>query len=291
MHATVGILFAFGALISWGLGDFFIQRSSRHVGRTKTLFFLALFGAIVLFPFAAPQLPALLHMPRIVLQLVVLSLFILPVALVNFEALKRGKISVVMPVIGLELPITVLLALYLSHERLSAVQLMLIGVVFIGVVLTVTAIHGDEHSEKMHVERGAILALFAAIGLAVINYTIAITSQQTSEVLTLWFTHTMLAVISGVYLLVKGRFVSAFRDVRRFPVAIIGASFFDNAGWLSYAHAATRIPISIAVTITEGFVALASILGIVVNKEKLRPHQFVGAAIAICGILVLAYIT
>jgi|GEM_PF-4617325 3-methyladenine DNA glycosylase Mpg len=47
----LGVLLALGALASWTVGDFFIQRTSRKLGIWKALFFITILGAIVLFPF------------------------------------------------------------------------------------------------------------------------------------------------------------------------------------------------------------------------------------------------
>ena len=64
MTTSVGIGLAFAAMLSWGIGDFWIQKSARKVGDLEALFFITLFGAFVLSPFAYPRLPTLLHASR-----------------------------------------------------------------------------------------------------------------------------------------------------------------------------------------------------------------------------------
>lgn len=44
MTHYIGILFAFIALISWGFGDFFIQKTTRIIGSWKALFFIGIVG-------------------------------------------------------------------------------------------------------------------------------------------------------------------------------------------------------------------------------------------------------
>jgi len=45
-----GIIFAFGAMLFWGFGDFLIQRTTRKIGDIETLAFISIFGSIGLLP-------------------------------------------------------------------------------------------------------------------------------------------------------------------------------------------------------------------------------------------------
>jgi drug/metabolite transporter (DMT)-like permease len=47
MLAT-GIVLAIVAMLSWGFGDFLIQKNTRKIGDWDTLFFITLFGAAIL---------------------------------------------------------------------------------------------------------------------------------------------------------------------------------------------------------------------------------------------------
>lgn len=59
MSHYAGILFAFIALISWGFGDFFIQRTTRIVGSWKALFLIGIVGLVGLLPFVKSDLASL----------------------------------------------------------------------------------------------------------------------------------------------------------------------------------------------------------------------------------------
>jgi drug/metabolite transporter (DMT)-like permease len=59
--------------------------------------------------------------------------------------------------------------------------------------------------------------------------------------------------------------------------------------WVSFAKATTFIPIAIATTISESYIALAVLLGLFVNREKLRTHQILGITLATFGVIILAY--
>ncbi len=287
MSHYTGILFALIALISWGFGDFFIQRTTRIVGSWKAMFFIGIVGLVGLLPFVKNDLLFLSGANLLLLSL--LGVVVVFAALFDFEALRQGKIAIVEPIIGLELPITVGLSLALAGESLSFLQLFLIGIVFIGIMLAITAHHTHLHYHKRIFERGAILAGIGAIGMALTNFLVGVSSQSISPLVTIWFAHSLLAVVCGIYILSKGEFRSLISDFKNHPKPIIGQSILDNVAWVSFAKATTYIPIAIATTISESYIALAVLLGLFVNREKLRAHQIAGVTLATFGVIMLSY--
>lgn len=285
----MGLLFSFGALFSWGFGDFFIQRTARLIGTWRALFFSGALGAVVLFPFVQNDLIALTMKDVALLGLVVfITLF---AALFNFEALKRGKIAIIEPVMGMELPITVGLSILIWKEQVTPPQLLLIAIAFIGVTLAITQHHTHLHYYHRIFERGVILAGLGAIAMALVNFTTGIASQETSPILTIWFAHTSLTLICLIYLAMHGELQNLMKDLRSHPVPIATMSICDNAAWLFYASAMTLIPIAIATTISESYIVLASCLGIFFNHERLKTHQWIGITATIIGILLLSVTT
>src|SRR3989338_6851451 len=287
MSHSMGILFAFIALVSWGFGDFFIQRTVRVVGSWRALFFIGIVGLVGLLPFVKNDLTSLNSANLLLLGL--LGVVVVFAALFDFEALRQGKIAIVEPIIGLELPITVGLSLALANETLSFLQLLLIGIVFIGIMFAITAHHTYLHYHKRIFERGVILAGVGAIGMALTNFLVGVSSQDISPLVTIWFAHSLLAMVCGIYILYKGDFGSLISDFKNYPKPIIGQSVLDNVAWVSFAKATTYIPIAIATTISESYIALAVLLGLFVNRERLRVHQIVGVALATIGVITLSY--
>ncbi len=287
----LGILFAIGALLGWGLGDFLIQRTTRKIGDWKTLFFIGITALVVIFPLIAHELPALWMHPQNIAVLVLGSLVMFFGALFDFEALKRGKIAIVEPLLGIEVPVAVGLSITIWHEHISLIQALLIFSIFIGVTLAITLHHTHLHYHKRVFERGVMLAGLAAVGMGLMNFLVGVSSQEVSPLLAIWFIHGSLAVFCFVYLLANGNLKSIVRDFKQYPAVITAQSVIDNAAWVFYAYSTTLIPISIATTISESYIALAVFLGIFFNKEKLRWHQLVGVAIACIGIILLSRIS
>lgn len=286
---VLGIIFAFGALLCWGFGDFFIQQTTRRIGDFKALFFIGLTGSILLLPFGLKELPLLFSKPFDLGILLAGSLIAMIFAPINFESLKRGKIAIVEPIIGSEIIITAAIGIFLLKEAVSLNQILLILIVFIGIALAVTANH-QVLSKNRRLEAGIFLAILAALGLAVSNTIIGTSSQRTSPYLTIWVIWTLIAIFSFGYLLINKRLRALVQDFREHKKVIIPQSLFDTSGWLLFGLAATRIPISIAITISGGYVVLAVLLGVLVGREKLRTHQWLGIALVIAGEILLSAI-
>ncbi|MFH1866590.1 MAG: EamA family transporter [Patescibacteria group bacterium] len=287
----LGIVFAIGALVFWGFGDFFIQKTTREIGIFKTMFFIGLVAILGLFPFVKTELSIVFQRPETFIILGLAAVVAFLTAIFDFKALKEGKIAVVEPIIGMELPITVILGVTLAHEQLSALQYIIIFAIFIGIVLAITVNHKHLHYHKRIFEKGVVMALFGAIGMALTNFLIGTSSQLVSPLMVIWFIHGMLAVFTFVYLLTSGQFKSLYQNLKKYPKTIITQSVLDNAGWLSFASATTLLPISITTSISESYIILASLLGIYVNREKLKRHQKIGIALAATGIIIMAAIT
>src|SRR3989344_8031829 len=106
MNLELGILFSVIALLCWGFGDFLIQRSTRKFGDWETLFIISLFGTIVLTPFIYKDLPNLFEFSKEFWILFGISFILLIAAILDFEALKKGKLAIIEPVLALEVPVS-----------------------------------------------------------------------------------------------------------------------------------------------------------------------------------------
>ena len=64
---------------------------------------------------------------------------------------------------------------------------------------------------------------------------------------------------------------------------------FDTLAWLFFAFAVLENELAITIAITESYPAVALLLGVLVNKEKIRVHQYAGATIALAASIALAF--
>src|SRR3989338_2058158 len=275
MLFEAGILFAFGALVFWGFGDFLIQKTARKLGDWEPLLIISVFGAVVLTPFVYRDIQNLvLASDYSFLILLGSSILILFAALFDFEALRKGKLSVIEPVLAFEVPVSVLLAFVLLNESLPIIQTVFISLLLLGIIMV--SLKSRHLSRKIWLEKGVVLAVIGAVLMGSTNFLVGIASRETNFLVVNWFMNIVLTLVCVFYIFVNHRTVKFISHMRQNKKLLLGMSIFDNLAWICYAGAATLIPIAIAVSISESYIALTAMLGILINKEKLMRHQKIG---------------
>ena len=173
-----GLLAAFGAMFSWGIGDFLIQKTVRKIGDLESLTYIGIIGSIVLLPFVLQDIDIVFTKSNLIL-LLILGIITFLVAIINFESLKQGKLSVIEVILELELPVTIALGFLFFKESLSLQQLIVIALIFIGLILVATrSSHWKNFFKRL--EKGVFLGVLTAIGLGVVNFLTAVSSKQVS---------------------------------------------------------------------------------------------------------------
>jgi len=290
MGLEIGIAFAFGALLFWGFGDFLIQRTARKLGDWETLFVVTLFGVILLFPFVYNDIEAAIGFhDSTFLLLVGMSVVLFAAALLDFEALKKGKLAIVEPIMALEVPVTVIVTFVAINEGVSALQIFLISTLVLGLVLVSAKKH--HFRRKAWLGRGAIVAMAGSIFMGLANFMVGFSSRVTSPLFANWFLDLFIAAISLFYLMSHHKLGKMSSDFSANRKLVLSVCFLDNLAWVFIAIAATIIPIAIAFALSESYIVLAALLGIVINKELLQRHQKAGLVIALGSAIVLSFVT
>ncbi len=287
MALEVSILFAFAAMLCWGFGDFFIQRCTRKVGDVESLAFIGIIGAIILIPFIIDDFNLLFSLPNLLL-LLILGIVTFIMALLDFEALRQGKLSIVDVIIELELPTTILLGFIFFRETLSSIQLLIISFIFIGIVLVATKSFSHW---KTKLEKGVLLAFFAAIGMGIVNFLTASSSRQISPLMAVWFPWIIFTIMCLIFIWKREGFSKLIKNGKKFKWIVLAMGIFDTLAWVFYAFAVLKAEISIVTAITESFPAITIFLGFWLNKEKINWHQWLGAGLALGASFALAFLS
>jgi len=286
----VGIVLAFAAMLCWGFGDFFIQKSTRKVGDIEALFLITLIGAIIMLPFVLTRLPQLLQASS--LQIMVLGLacvVILVAAILDFEALKVGKLSIVEPTWSLEIPMSALFAFFILGETINLNQIVLIVILIIG--LGLVSFRGGKISKKILLERGFWFAFAGALVMGGANFFMGWGARVTDPIVVNFVTDFFIMVVTGLILVSRGRLFNTFRDFNKNLAVILPMSIADKAAWVAFTFSMVLAPIAVAVALSESYIIIAVIFGIFINKEKLKKHQWYGLVLAIATAIILAMIT
>jgi drug/metabolite transporter (DMT)-like permease len=289
MTTSIGIGLAFVAMLCWGFGDFFIQRSARRIGNWETLFVISAFGSAILLFFVWRDVGALLSEHFSLAVLLICSFIILIAALLNFEALKRGKLSVIEPVWAFEVPAAGILAFFILGETISISQALLIFTLIVGLILLSLK---ETHSIKRFlVERGVFVAFIGAFFMGGANFFMGWSARLTDPLMANFFVGLFLTVATGSYLIVSGKGRQLVEDVVKHRALLLPMSIADNVAWVAFAFAMTLAPIAVAVALSESYIIVAVILGLVINKERLKTHQKAGLVGAIISVVLLAGVT
>ncbi len=286
-----GILFALVALLGWGLADFLIEKSTRKIGDAASLFFITAIGSLILLPFVYKDIGPLLsgHMGTTELWVLMgAGLFALTASLFDFEALRIGKIAIVEPIYAIEIIGTLLLTGFVIDEWLTFGQTVLVLAVTLGIILV--SLKSFAHFKNIHLERGIVYAFIAALFMAGENFLTGYGSRLTNPLLTNWIIDMVITLVMLGYLVTTQQIKSLGRDLWTHPKLILSVSIADTIGWVAFAYSAVYIPIGLAVGISEAYIVLAVLLGLFINKEKLKHHQLLGAFTTVTAAIILAYI-
>lgn len=281
----LGIILALIAMIGWGFGDFLIQRSTRKFGDWETLFIITCVGALVLFPFIFSQLITLAE-TRTFLILLGVSVVILFGALFEFEGFREGKLSVIEPLLSLEVPVSVLFAFFFIGEVLTGTQYLLIGTLLIG--LSLVSLKRTHFSKRAWLEKGVLIGIAGALLMGVANFGVGYGARESSPLLINWFMNVFLALISYTKLRAHGKHRALWHNCWQFRKFLAKMCILDNAAWIAFTYAMVLAPIGIVVALSESYILIGVILGLSINKEKLSAHQKIGLILALISAIALA---
>lgn len=287
MSSYLGIIFALIALVCWGFGDFFTQRSARKFGDWESLFVISLIGSILLLPFVLNDISSLVKFSFSGVGILLLvALIFFTNALINIEALKRGKLAVIESIGAAEVIIAGLLSYFVFGERLDYYNWVFVALLVFGILLV--ALKPHHFRRETWLEKGALLAFSGAIIMGLTDFMVALGARTTNPIFTVWFFNIVIFTISLLYLKITGRFRHFLKDFTLHKNLMGGIGILENIAWLSFAASMTFIPVVVALALSESYIILATILGLVVNREKLQNYQFVGIIVSIICVIVLS---
>ena len=283
----MGVFLAFLTLVFWGFGDFLIQKSTRKFGDSIALFYITAAGMIGFFPWVIGDLGTITASPFNLFLLLSAGIVIFFAGIFNFEGLRKGKISVIEPIFALEVIVAAVLASLILKEFLTAWQILWLSLGILGILLV--SLKSLAHLKKISLEKGVIYAFFGALAMGFSNFFFGWGSREINPLMVNWFTDTFIVSILAIYLTRASRWREVWRDWRKSKKLILGVSILDNLAWLFFSYSMVLIPIAIATGISESYIALAAILGLVFNKEKLKKHQWYGLALALLAVMIIAF--
>ncbi len=272
---TVTVLLGLASAVCWGAPDLWLAQAARKLGAFPVVFGATLIGLLAVAPIAAfVDLPD--EWP---LEGVLLAVALGPVTvigyMIGFTAFRSGAVSVVAPIIACEGGIAALFAIA-GGERVGGVVAVFLPVAVVGVMLAAMGSGGG---------RAAVVP--AVVAAVIWGAVLALSAPVVNDLGAFW----AFMLIRSSALLVMIPFAlrtgaaRAWLDDRR---RVVAWGLGDAAGYLLFAYAVDRGPVSVASVLVAQFATVAVIVGMVFGGERLLPRQLVGIALVIAAVTGMA---
>lgn len=297
MWLNLTILFSFLAMISWGVGDFFVQRAVKKIGYLEALLWINVIAGVGLLPFVIKDLP-LLWQAENILPIVFLTIANIVFSLLILKAYSQAKLSVVDVILLGELPVTIILGMIFFHERLSWLQLTIIFFILFGVFLISRGPSSYSQrlknifgKKKVNWEKGLLFAFLAVIFSGTYNFLTALNAREITPIIAVWAPWTISSVILLIVLMYKKGMKAFWFNSLANKKVIFLAGTIDTAAWVFYSSAVARQDISIITAIVTGYAVIALYLDIKYNRQKISYLQYIGAALVVVGSIAISFLS
>jgi drug/metabolite transporter (DMT)-like permease len=274
----MGIAFALGASLSWGLGDFFGPLQGRALGALRTLVYVQLGGLVAI---------ALIVAVRAAGPHGAVTLLAIPAAVSGtlgvyayYRGVAVGAISIVAPIAGISALLPVIVGI-ISGDRPSAWQLLGIACALVGVFF---AAREPGRAGGTRLAAGVGLALLAALGFG--GYFPFMHAAGNAD---FWWASLIFRITSTLVILCAvavQRPQLAVQPLRLPLLALIGVA--DMLGNLLFAAASTSGLVSITSVLASLYPIVTVVLARLVLSERVARSQEAGIALTLAGVVLIS---
>lgn len=278
----IAIVAGLGAALCWAAATLCAARASRLVGAWSVLAWVMLVGFTITVPFAVVSgIPRNLHGTELV-WIVLAGAGNVTGLLLAYEAMRRGKVSIVAPISSTEGAIAALLAVA-TGEALGFSSAILLGLIAAGVVLASLA-PSDDGAGGIHTVEASLLAAAAACSFGVGLFATARVSNALPLVWAVIPPRALGVAVVALPLLVARR----VRLERAAVPLVVVSGVCEVAGFTAYSLGA-RHSVAVSAVLGSQFAAFAALAAFVLFRERLRRAQVMGITmIALCVALLSA---
>ena len=279
----IALLGGLAAALVWGAATLCSARSSRIIGATSVVAWVMLVGLVANLGVITIGRPLGPIGVSGVAWMLVSGLGNVAGLLLEYSALRRGKVGLVTPIASTEGAIAAALAV-VAGEALGVASAVLLAMIAVGIVLAGMA------PDKPTAERRAPAAFWLA-ALAALSFGIGIfaTGHISVSLPVGWAVlppRLVGVVVVTIPLAVTGR----LRLARRAVPLVVATGLGEVLGFVFFAVGA-RHSIAVAAVLGSQFAAVASVAAYVLFRERLTRLQLAGVVTIVAGVAALAAVT
>jgi drug/metabolite transporter (DMT)-like permease len=270
------LLFALGASLAWGVGDFFGPLISRTLGVLPVLMWAQVGGvaAIALAVALRGEGPA----GWAVLYAVAAAFGGMLGLVAYYRGMVTGTMSVVAPVAGVSAVIPVIFGIATGDDPSTA---QVAGVV---AALAGVGLASVEHQEgQRRLAAGVGLALLAACGFGFYFPWMHAAGKVDFWWASMVFRTTALLLVASV---VAGRRIDVRLSRRNVAIASV-VGMVDTAGNVCFAASSTHGLVSLTAVLASLYPVLTVLLAASILRERVAPLQRAGIALTLAGVLLI----
>jgi drug/metabolite transporter (DMT)-like permease len=272
--------------LAWGAGTFCSARSSRIIGAVSVVAWVMLVGLVAnLAVIAVGPTPGSLGATDIAWMLVS-GLGNVAGLLLEYAALRRGKVGIVTPVASTEGAIAALLAVA-AGEALGLARGVVLAVVALGIVLAGMApVAPEESKPEQHKSAAFWLAALAALSFGI---GIFATGHLSAALPVGWAVlppRLVGVAVVTIPLALSGRLKLA----RAALPLVVTTGLCEVLGFVCYAVGA-RDSVAVAAVLGSQFAVVASVAAYFFLRERLTRLQLAGVVLIVVGVAALTVVT
>jgi drug/metabolite transporter (DMT)-like permease len=279
---VIAVLGGLGAALCWSVTGLLGQRASRAIGELSTFAWASIGSCCIVVIPAAISITSSTESARTLVSLLLSGTLNVVGLVAQFAALKRGSVSVVVPISSSEGAIAAVIAAA-SGSHLPTAGWYALAALLLGVTITVSSQWSGDGSR----------ARLAPIGLAVIA---ALCFGTGIFLLGDGGRHAPLALavaapsVMGV-LLMSAPMAAARRLASPRPSAwsLSGVAVAEIAGFTCYVLGA-RDSLPVAAVLSAQYATISVLVGITVLREHLRSTQVLGLLLTLGGVALLSLV-
>lgn len=278
----IAILGGLGAALSWAATGLCAQRAGRTIGEVSTFVWASILGLGLAF---VPAAVALISSPppgRTLVALALAGALNVLGLLAQFAALRRGLVSVIVPISSAEGAVAAMIAVA-TGAPFPAAGWIAFGVLIAGVLIT--AMSQWPRDDNADLNRLAPVGLAA---VAAISFGAGLFFQgkagSTAPLGLAIVPPSFMGVLLVALPVAAARRVAPSRGAR---IWLLGVAAAEITGFVCYVLGA-RNSLPVAAVLSAQYATIAVLVSVVVLRERLSPAQSVGFVLTIGGVTALS---
>jgi drug/metabolite transporter (DMT)-like permease len=279
-------LWGTGTALCWGTADFVARFSGRAVGHHSSLLGMLSVGAVLLTGWMYVEQPAVTWSWEAILLVIFAGVSLMAATLWLYQAVARGPISIVEPIVCSYPILTVLLTVIDGHIP-TLIQFLFMAITMAGVIIVArsTGSHIDGGHDAGLLRGTILISIASAIAFGVGVYLSQRALPMLGDLPTLWSSR-LVSLAALIILMLAARERPAL-PMRWWP-ALASQGLLDTGGYVALYQAAYGEGSGVAAVVASSYGALSTLLAWIVLRERVNAAQWAGITLVFGGVAALS---